>query len=88
MVLRYCGQNMSEASIACRLLLHKTKLLAKLLAEDSNKISSRILVFARIADPANVSLIQQCRMLESIKHREVQMPRSTVHLLQLHLQYN
>ena len=49
-----------------RVFLRKIKYLAKLLIGGSKSISSRVFVSATIADPVNVSLIQQCKMLESI----------------------
>ena len=49
-----------------RIFLRKIKYLSKLLVGDSKSISSRVFVSATIADPVDVSLIQQCKMLESI----------------------
>ena len=62
-VIRIC---LSLPSIVYRVFLRKIKYLAKLLVDDSKSNSSRVFVSATIADPVNVSLIQQCKMLESI----------------------
>ena len=62
-VIRIC---LSLPSIVYRVFLRKIKYLAKLLIGGSKSISSRVFVSATIADPVNVSLIQQCKMLESI----------------------
>ena len=62
-VIRIC---LSLPSIVYRVSLRKIKYLAKLLVGGSKSISSRVFVSATIADPVNVSLIQQCKMLESI----------------------
>ena len=62
-VIRIC---LSLPSIVYRIFLCKIKYLSKLLVGDSKSISSRVFVSATIADPLDVSLIQQCKMLESI----------------------
>ena len=62
-VIRIC---LSLPSIVYRIFLRKIKYLSKLLVGDSKSISSRVFVSATIADPVDVSLIQQCKMLESI----------------------
>jgi exonuclease III len=54
-------------SIPVRILLRKLNFLAKLLSKDHpRKLSTRIFTSLSISDPFQVSLIQQCRMLESI----------------------
>ena len=53
-------------SIASLILLRKLLFLSKLLTKDSSShVSSRILSAGIITDPLNVSIIQQCKMLES-----------------------
>ena len=48
-------------------LLYKLNFLAKLLSNDHpRRLSTRVLTSLTISDPFQVSLIQQCRMLESI----------------------
>ena len=69
-----------------RIFLRKIKYLAKLLLGDSESISSRVFVSTTIADPVNVSLIQQCRMLESIigvslVNECLRLPEDTLHLI-------
>ena len=61
-VVRIC---LDLPSITCLLLLRKINFLAKLLSADNNSTSARVLTSAIISDPVNVSLIQQCKMLES-----------------------
>ena len=58
---------MRRGLIACLLLLRKVGYLAKLLASDRrHTISSKVFTSVTIVDPTNVSIIQQCRMLETI----------------------
>ena len=52
--------------MASRILVRKRQFLAKLLQPRSRSISSYIFTSAAIIDPWNVSIIQQCRMLENI----------------------
>ena len=70
MVFWHSDQDMPLLALNCvdRMFLRKIKYLAKLLVGGSKSISSRVFVSATIADPVNVSnsLIQQCKMLESI----------------------
>jgi len=61
-VVRIC---LNLPSIASIILLRKVNFLAKLLSTASSS-SSRVFISATISDPLNVSLIQQCRMLESV----------------------
>ena len=53
-------------SMASRILVRKLQFLAKLLQPGSRSISSYIFTAAAITDPWNMSIIQQCRMLENI----------------------
>lgn len=53
-------------SMACRVLLRKLTFLGKLLQTEEHTISSSIFTSALITDPFNVSIIQQCKMLESL----------------------
>lgn len=62
-VVRIC---LDLPSITCLILLRKVNFLAKLLAANTNCLSTRVFTSAAISDPVNVSLLQQCRMLESL----------------------
>ena len=73
-------------SIACLLLLRKIGYLAKLLSPDNNSISSKVLTSVAIVGPVNVSILQQCRMLESIVGATILdkclvYPDDTIHLV-------
>ena len=61
-VVRIC---LNFPSMACRVLLRKLTFLGKLLQTEEHTISSSIFTSALITDPFNVSIIQQCKMLES-----------------------
>ena len=58
-------------SMASRILVRKLSFLAKLLFPQNHSISSHMFTSAAITDPLNISIIQQCRLLESITHTEV-----------------
>ena len=62
-VVRIC---LNFPSMACRVLLRKLTFLGKLLQAEKHTISSSIFTSAIITDPLNVSIIQQCKMLESL----------------------
>ena len=85
-VVRIC---LELPSVACLLLLHKINFLAKLLSTDNNSVSSKVLTSAIISDPINVSIIQQCRMLESIVGVSIldeclESPDTAIHLVKAH----
>ena len=61
-VVRLC---LCWPSMTSRILIRKLTYLAKLLSSNKRSISSDIFSSAIISDPLNVSLIQQCIMLES-----------------------
>ena len=52
-------------SVSTRILIRKLTFLAKLLCDTDDKISSRIFTSLAIIDVYNVSIIQQCRMMET-----------------------
>ena len=58
-------------SMATRILVRKLGFLAKLLSPQVNSISSHIFTSTAITDPLNISIIQQCRFLESITQVDV-----------------
>ena len=62
-VVRIC---LNFPSMACRVLLRKLTFLGKLFQTEEHTISSSIFTSALITDPFNVSIIQQCKMLESL----------------------
>ena len=51
--------------MTCRILLRKLSLLGKLLESNKYTISLAIFTSAVISDPFEVSIVQQCKMLES-----------------------
>ena len=61
-VTRLC---LNFKSMACRILLRKLSFLGKLLESRQRTISSAIFTSATISDPSEVSIVQQCKMLES-----------------------
>ena len=52
-------------SMATRILIRKLTFLAKLLSNTKDIISGRIFTSLAVVDVYNVSIVQQCRMLES-----------------------
>ena len=61
-VTRLC---LNFKSMACCILLRKLSFLGKLLESRQRTISSAIFTSATISDPSEVSIVQQCKMLES-----------------------
>ena len=53
-------------SMTSRILVRKLQFLAKLLQPGTRSIASYIFTAAAITDPWNMSIIQECRMLENI----------------------
>ena len=53
-------------SMACRILIRKLTLLGKLMTPENSTISSAIFTAQAIVEPFNISIIQQCKMLEAM----------------------
>ena len=73
-------------SMTSTILVRKLQFLAKLLQPGSHSISSYIFTAAAITDPWNVSIIQQCRMLENITgtntlHSCLENPETTISII-------
>ena len=52
--------------MACRILIRKLTFLGKLMTPENSTISSAIFTAQAIVEPFNISIIQQCKMLEAM----------------------
>ena len=53
-------------SMSCRILIRKLTFLGKLMTTENSTISSAIFTAQAIVEPFNISIIQQCKMLEAM----------------------